>query len=320
MIIMKFFKGLFQKNLSVIINYVLKHFNIFIIFRIGNAIGDQICMSSVIRLINEQYPFRIVVISSFPELFDNNPRLWRNFGVKVNYVGSYIAKILRFVTGERIENFLFKSDLYSMEEYMREKNSKLHLAEVHAMHFKIFIDFHEITNELYLSEQEIKKYQKKFNLPNTFSLIQPNPKTTYTPNKQWGIGKYQEVVNQLNQINWIQVGVADDIVMDNVENYVGKTSLRELAFLIKNAEFILADEGLLNHIASSVDTISFVVYSGFSRTELAQYKKTIPVVQNPQVECSPCWLKGNCPQKIKLCTEGISVKQVINTLQELKKA
>ena len=185
------------------------------------------------------------------------------------------------------------------------------------MHFKIDINFHEISNEIFFSDQEIEEFKMKFNLPKDFSLIQPNPKTSYTPNKQWGIEKYQEVVNQVKHISWIQAGVEGDIVLDNVDSYVGKTSLRELAFLIKKAKFVLADEGLFNHLASSVGSTSIVVHSGFSSSELAKYKRTISIVNNPQVECSPCWLKEKCPKKIKFCTELISINQVINVIQGL---
>ena len=101
---MKFF---FKKILSKLTNSVLKFFNIYVIYRIGHAVGDQLCMTLIIRLINEQHPFKIVVISSFSELFDNNPRIWKNYEVKVSFIGSFIARILRFLSGERIENFLF---------------------------------------------------------------------------------------------------------------------------------------------------------------------------------------------------------------------
>ena len=314
MIIIKAFIKLCQIFLSGIVNYILKMFNVFIIYRIGEAIGDQLCMTAVIRLINEQHPYKILAISSYPEIFYNNLRIWKCFGVRGS--GLYLSRILRFLSGAQLENFLFKNDKCSLEEYMRENNSKLHLVQVHAMHFKINIDFNQISNELYLSELEIKTYTKKFNLPKTYSVIQPNTKTSYTPNKQWGMNNYQEVVTQLKDINWIQVGVDGDIILKDVENYVGITSLRELAFLIKNAEFVLADEGLLNHIASSVGSRSYVVYSGFHPTEISHYDGTVPIVNNPQVECSPCWLKVNCPKKIKYCTEEISVDQVIKTLTQ----
>ena len=82
MSIIKAINQLLQKPLSGIINHVLKMFNVFIIYRIGKTIGDQLCMTSVIRLINEQHPFKILVISSYPEIFYNNPRIWKCFGVR----------------------------------------------------------------------------------------------------------------------------------------------------------------------------------------------------------------------------------------------
>ena len=107
MSIIKAVNQLLQKPLSGIINYILKMFNVFIIYRIGSAIGDQLCMSAVVRLINEQYPFKIVVISSYPELFNNNPRIWKN--VRVKLYGAYLARVLRILCGEQLENFLFKN-------------------------------------------------------------------------------------------------------------------------------------------------------------------------------------------------------------------
>jgi hypothetical protein len=314
MIILKICIKYFKKSIGGFINYILKIFNVFVIYRIGAAIGDQLCMTAIIRLIDEQHPFKIVVISSYPEFFYNNPRIWKCFGV--NGRGLYLSRILRFVSGTQLENFLFKNNKFSFEDYMRNNNSKLHLVQANAMHFKIDIDFNKISNELYLSKLEVKAYKKKFNLPSTYSVIQPNPKISYTPNKQWGINNYQKVVTKLKDINWIQVGVDGNLILNDVENYVGKTSLRELALLIKNAEFVLADEGLLNHIASSVGSKSYVVYSGFHPTEISHYDDTIPILNTPQVECAPCWLKVNCPKKIKYCTEEISVNQVIRALKQ----
>ena len=146
--------------LSGIVNYILKMFNVFIIYRIGSAIGDQLCMSAVVRLINEQYSFKIVVISSFPEIFYNNPRIWKNFAVRKK--GLYLSKILRFLSGAQLENFLFKNNELSYIEYMRAYGNNLHLVQAHAMHFKHNIDFKEILNEIYFPEFELEVYKNKY--------------------------------------------------------------------------------------------------------------------------------------------------------------
>jgi len=309
-------KFFLKKLLSKLTNSILKFFNVYVIYRIGHAVGDQLNMSSVIRLIHNQYPFKIIVISSFSELFENNPRLWRSYQVKVGFLGSLIARILRFLSGNHLENFLFTNVNFTYEDYMRDHNNLLHIVEANTLHFNLDLNFDKISNEIFLTKNEINIFSRKFNLREPYSIIQPNSKTSYTPNKDWGFEKYQKIVTKFKDINWVQVGLEGDLLLNDVKNYVGMTSLRELAFLIKNADFVLADEGLLNHMASAFETKSFVVFSGFSQVELAKYTTTVPIVNYPQVDCSPCWITENCPKKIKYCTEQISIEQVINEIKQ----
>lgn len=73
----------------------------------------------------------------------------------------------------------------------------------------------------------------KKSLPKNFAIIQPIGKTTYTPNKEWGFDKFQNVVEKTKEINWVQSGLKD------VLDLRGETkSLRELAFLISKADFV----------------------------------------------------------------------------------
>ena len=158
--------------------------------------------------------------------------------------------------------------------------------------------------------------KKKFEfLPKNFAIIQPIGKTTYTPNKEWGFDKFQNVVEKTKEINWVQSGLKDDLLLKYVLDLRGETkSLRELAFLISKADFVLCLEGLLNHLAAAVNTKSFVVFSGFSQIELAKYDTSIAIAKVPQVECSPCWLLENCPKEKKYCTEDILVEDVVESV------
>lgn len=70
-------------------------------------------------------------------------------------------------------------------------------------------------------------------------------------------------------------------------------------------------EGLLNHLAAAVNTKSFVVFSGFHPVEIAKYDTTVAISKVPQVECSPCWLRENCPKEEKYCTEDILVERLL---------
>jgi ADP-heptose:LPS heptosyltransferase len=200
---------------------------------------------------------------------------------------------------------------------MRETKSKESLLEVHSNHFHNKLNLKNIKPSLYFSDTEKQVFNEKFkDLPKSFAVIQPIGKITYTPNKEWGFEKFQNIVNDTD-INWIQTGLEGDITLSNVINYTNRTrNIRELAYVISKAKFVLCLEGLLNHISAAVNTKSLVIFSGFSFVELAKYDSTIVIVNTPQVECSPCWLLDKCPLSVKNCTENITVNSVLDVINK----
>ena len=298
--------------LSVVINYLFKRVNIFIIYRICNAIGDQLCMSAIVRLIDEQYPYRIVVISSYPEIFYNNPKVWKNIGVK--RFSLYISRVLRFFSGPQLENFLFKNNKYSFEEYMRSSGKGLHLVEAHSLHFNHEINYSIIQNEIHLSKSEIEKYSKKFDLPESYSVIQPNSKISYTPNKQWNVGNFQKVVDMRRDIYWVQVGSQNEFLLKNVQDSRGTTTLRELFYIVSQSQFVFSNEGLINHIASAFRIKSYVISSGFSDISLAKYVNSVHFNSNDSCDRSPCWLLDECGVSGKPCLSNIDPETVASQL------
>ena len=305
-------KSFFKVSLSAIVNYLLKVFNPFVVYRIGNAIGDQLCMSAIVRLVDEQYSFRVITISSYPEIFNNNPRVWKNIGVKI--FSLYISRLLRFLSGPQLENFLFKDQDKSLAEYMRSSEKNLHLVEAHSKHFHHRIKYNLIQNEIFLSQSEVDSYIKKFNLTKPYAVIGPNSKITYTPNKQWPFDNFQKVVDKTPNIDWIQVGEKKEPLLNNVKNFVGKTNLREFFYIISRAQFVLANEGLLNHVASAFGVKSYVIQSGFSDASLARYANTVFISSDKMCDKSPCWLLKECGIIGKPCLSGITPKDVAKQL------
>lgn len=303
----------------VLINFILVRLNIFIVYRFGNAIGDQLCMSAIAKEINAQNFFKVVVLSSYPECFLNNPYVWKNIDIKEYsiYVQRFIVYILSLSKGsERIENFCFPVfKCKGLDSYMRDSKAKISLIEAHALHFKLKLDLKNTKPDIFFSSDECDGYFKKFGNLEKYAVIQPIGKVTYTPNKEWGFEKYQELVNKTKEnINWVQTGFKDDKLLKNVIDMRGETStLRELAYVIKEANFTLSNEGLLNHLAASVNTESFVIFSGFHQIEIALYSTTKAIFSGSKIDCSPCCLLEKCPQN-KICIENISVADVMRKL------
>jgi len=90
------------------------------VFRITGGIGKHIAFTSFIRWFNENYPKRkITIISAYPEIFENNPRVYRNLPLQQSYLFEDYIKGRDFRNGE----------VYQLYEFYREKNKK-HICEL----------------------------------------------------------------------------------------------------------------------------------------------------------------------------------------------
>jgi len=87
---------------------------------IAGGIGKHIMATSFVKWLNEKYPKKkIIVISAYPEIFEYNPRIWRNLRLGQPYLFEDYINGGDFRRGEP----------YSIEEYYRDKNKK-HLMNV----------------------------------------------------------------------------------------------------------------------------------------------------------------------------------------------
>jgi len=306
--------------LSRIVNFILGLLRVYVIYRAGQGIGDQVCMSAIVRILYNSGESRIVVISSCPEIFWHNPKVWWNVGYRrlSPFWQRALLSVLSCADGKRINQFSFRSsESETLESFMRRTGAKMHLVEAYSRHFRDGLNYADVRSEIFLTENEKSHYKKLLKLPARYAVIHPSTKTGYTPNKEWGIIKFQQVVSLMPDICWVQTGLENDQLLSGVMDFRGKTkSLRELFYLISNALFVLAPEGLYNHVSSALDVTSFVIFSGFHPVEIAKYDNTVPIVRESRVSCAPCWLLTSCPHLAKPCTEDIMPVNVVSALRD----
>ena len=94
----------------------------------------------------------------------------------------------------------------------------IHLGLAHAFQFDMNLNSDDFKNEIYFTEKEIIKYEKKFNLPNQYAVIHSETKKTFIKTKEWGPEKIQDIVNKFDKINWIQVGIKGEFELKNTLN------------------------------------------------------------------------------------------------------
>jgi len=102
--------------------------------------------------------------------------------------------------------------------------------------------------------------------------------------------------------------------MDSIVNLAGKTNLADLCQLLKRASlFVGVDSGIM-HLASSLDIPVVGIFGPTDPSQVGPQNKRSVVVQQKEMECVPCDLKG-C--KERRCLTGLDVQEVFDACKQL---
>ena len=285
----------------------------------GTGLGDTFCMTSVMRLIHERYDWRFIIVTRFPDLFLHHPLVDRLYAYPSLDFGSrkaikwMLRHCARGGAESRVCQFDYRPDR-SARDAGAERPPVVPLAQLHSEHWGLDLDYGTLRNEAHFSADEARAFGARFPAAGSYALVKSTAGSRWTPNKDWASERFQEVVDALPGLRWLQTGGIDEPALSNVDDLRGRTSLRELLFLVSRASFVLAPEGFYNHAASAFDVPSFVVQSGYAPPQLALYPNTIVISREPQVACAPCWLRTRCPVVGKPCTHDIVARQVIEAI------
>ncbi|WP_312420589.1 lipopolysaccharide heptosyltransferase II [Anaerospora hongkongensis] len=158
----------------------------------------------------------------------------------------------------------------------------------------------------------------------TYVILAPG---TNWPSKCWPVERFGELAAELNRNGIISViigGVSDASLAATICNtcpmaidLTGKTTLKELAFLMKGAScFVGGDTGPM-HLAAAVK-IPVVALFGPTSPERNGPYGDIHTIITVHEECRECW-KRECP-KGKQCLSAIEVKSVLEAVLPLCQA
>ena len=99
-------------------------------------------------------------------------------------------------------------------------------------------------------------------------------------------------------------------------NLAGKTGLKELAYLVGLAEFMVTVDSGPMHIAATVGTPVIAIFGPTAPWRTGPYG-TVHRVIRKGLDCSPCY-KRACPETDKMkCMTGVVVDEVERAVQEL---
>jgi heptosyltransferase-3 len=163
-------------------------------------------------------------------------------------------------------------------------------------------------------------------LPNRpFVVIQPFSLWQY---KEWKIGNYAALIRQIHsqyRLPMIITGScgeadrADEIVrqagVSEVHNFAGKTSLGELAALLKASRLFIGCDSAGIHIAAAVGTPTVGIFGPSSSASWAPKGDRHVVVTHPDFSCIPCRNKGCENSGISRCLDELEIDNVMTAVR-----
>ncbi len=155
----------------------------------------------------------------------------------------------------------------------------------------------------------------KLQFPEKYALIVPGARWE---TKRWFPERFGQLASMM-QVESIIVGgesdagIASIVVRNSDGNAIsaaGKTTLKELIEIIKNARFVVTNDSGPMHIAAALNVPVFAIFGPTNPLRTGPYGR-LHVIIRKELECSPCY-KNNC--RTVQCMEMISVREVADAI------
>ena len=99
-------------------------------------------------------------------------------------------------------------------------------------------------------------------------------------------------------------------------DYCGKTSIRELAMLLRDADAVVSNDSGPMHLANAVGAPLVTFFGAGDPLETAPFNPEHTIVINKHIPCSPC-VKNRCRFPTVRCLEQISVDEIYQGLMDV---
>lgn len=287
---------------------ILKHGRPNVILHFLGGLGDELLLTCVARELRKRSPtIRIWQISAASDLLQNNPDYTAVFGQK-----SWAL---------RHSNLLkpFRRNLWYSEQVIPgiyEVPPREHILA--ALCRKAGIRGTIRLRPWYYQERKEAINGRIAERQIVIHSAGDDTHETWMRNKTWYHSRFQELANRLrdclSSYTIVQIGVDNDMPLKDVLDLRGKTSLRETAAIISQADCFIGISGLLSHLARAVDCRSVIIYGGREHSWQSGYISNENI--ESKVPCAPCWLWKDCDFDRK-CMDIIEVEHVVEAVERV---
>ena len=263
--------------------------------------GDALMATGEVRFLRNKNPNAKFIIgdgkrSYWSTIFDNNPYIIRGGEVKS------IDQIIWVHNYENNRPYRLYDKKLNQNNYNWNKNYV-------ALPGEIFFD----ENEQKFSSGILKEIQKKY-YRKKIIFIEPHVKKRMGfENKDWGLNKWQGVVDSLkDSYVFLQTTYSDRKKLNNVVNIHG-INFRLACSIMQKTDLFIGTEGGMHHAAAALNKKGVVIFGGHISPKITGYKihKNL-YFDDPR---SPCGNKNKCDH----CQEALSLISVKEMISNIKK-
>lgn len=216
------------------------------ILEIKGGCGKNILATSVCEAIKQENPdYNLIVITAYPEVFLNNPNVYRVFRL-ANTSFFYDE----YIKGNDIK--FFCEEPYLSKGFL---NQSKHIIECWTDTINV-TPLSQNKPSIYLSFRELQYMSNNVDQTKPILLIQPfggaNDKLSYSWNRDIPPHQAQQIIDKLyNEYNVIQISRDNQLKLNNCNHFQG--NLRELFALIQLSHKGIGIDSIMQHCAAAFD-------------------------------------------------------------------
>lgn len=226
----------------------------YIIFNIDGGLGKCILATAVCHAIAEQKPEKkLIVVSGFPEVFLNNPHVYRAYAF--NNIQYFYDEYIR----DRDSELLIHNP-YNESDYVYKRK---HVIEIWCQLFGLNYE-PKYAPRIYMTPRETDFYSRNMQSDKPIFVIQTNGGAENQPIKySWARDipheLAQKVVNYFSaEYNVVHIRRQDQLPLDNAQGYTA--GFREIVVLMSISEKRLLMDSYPHHLASALLLPSSVLW------------------------------------------------------------
>jgi ADP-heptose:LPS heptosyltransferase len=193
-----------------------------------------------------------------------------------------------------------------------------HLARI--MGDCIGIRVRDVTPDVIVQKKLADHYRNEWGVGKTIVALMSASK--FTPNKDWPLNYWKDLLKRLSQqFRIVLIGSDKVSTLQFSEKCVdlrNRTRIDELVSVIAAADLYIGPISGPYHIAAATGRPSVVIGGGYELPENTYYKGSVILSNRP--ECSPCWLRTQCPHEKKCLTAILpsEVEEAVLRILKLK--